>query len=269
MTLTPLTPEDPAVQAKIWQAYRDYFDHAEKKRRWNMREDIPWEQCNPGVDPAIADVIQTFCMIELFLPDYLSKQLPQVRHSKGRAWMLASWGYEESKHSMVLNDWLLRSGHRTEEQLQDMDNSVFEREWNLRYNDPLATVVYTMVQEVATRVNYRNLRKIAGGRCPTLDRVLELVQIDEAAHGHFFRQLVSIYLEHDRAATLERIRMVLNGFAMPADHLLADGRRRLAAVKELHIFDEKLFFTEVATPLLTALGLTRADLRGPKIHTVK
>ena len=169
---------------------------------------------------------------------------------------------------MVLNDWLLKAGHRTEEQLQDMEDSVFEREWGLKYDDPLASVVYTMVQEVATRVNYRNLRKTAGGRCPALDRVLELVQIDEAAHGGFFRQLVSIYLEEDRAATLERIRMVLNTFTMPADHLLADGRRRVAAIKALKIFDEGVFLTEVVTPLLGQLGLTRADLRGPKVHPV-
>jgi acyl-[acyl-carrier-protein] desaturase len=265
----PVTPENPQTQAKIWQAYRDYFDIAEKKRRWNLRDDIPWDQCNPGLDPAVADVVETFCMVELFLPDYLSKQLPQVRGNKGRAWMLASWGYEESKHSMVLNDWMLKGGHRSEGQLRDMDNSVFEREWNLKYNDPLASVVYTMVQEVATRVNYRNLRKVAGGRCPALDRLLELVQIDEAAHGGFFRQIVSIYLEEDRATTLERIRMVLNTFTMPADHLLADGRRRVAAIKALKIFDEGVFLNEVATPLLAQLGLTRADIRGSKVHTMK
>ena len=265
---SPLTPDDPQTRAKIWRAYRDYFDVAERKRRWNVRDDIPWDRCDPGLDPAVADVVETFCMVELFLPDYLAKQLPQVRASKGRAWMLASWGYEESKHSMALGDWMLKGGHRSEAQLEAMDNSVFEREWTLRYDDPLASVVYTMVQEVATRVNYRNLRKVAGGRCPALDRVLELVQIDEAAHGGFFRQLVAIYLEADRAATLERIRMVLNTFAMPADHLLADGRRRAAAVKALGIFDERVFLNEVVTPLLAQLGLTRADIRGPKVHRV-
>jgi acyl-[acyl-carrier-protein] desaturase len=265
----PVDPEDPRTQEKIWQAYRDFFDVSEKKRRWNVRDDIPWDQCNSGLDPVVADVVETFCMVELFLPDYLSKQLPQVRAVKGRAMMLANWGYEESKHSMVLNDWMLRGRHRTEEQLRDMDNSVFEREWSLRYDDALASVVYTMVQEVATRVNYRNLRRVAGGRCPALDRVLELVQIDEAAHGGFFRQMVSIYLEEDRAATLERIRMVLNTFTMPADHLLADGRRRVAAIKALMIFDEGVFLNEVVTPLLAQLGLTRADIRGPKVHAVK
>jgi acyl-[acyl-carrier-protein] desaturase len=264
----PATPEDPRTRARIWQAYREYFDVAEKKRRWNVRDDIPWDQCNPGLEPEIADVVQTFNMVELFLPDYLAKQLPQVRNNRGRAWMLASWGYEESKHSLALGDWLLRAGHRTEEQLQDMEDGVFEKQWDLRYDDPLASVVYTMVQEVATRVNYRNLRRVAGGRCPALDRVLELVQIDEAAHGGFFRRLVSIYLEDDRAATLERIRLVFNTFAMPADHLLADGRRRVAAVKALGIFDEGVFFTEVVTPLLAQLGLKRADIRGKKVHPV-
>ena len=261
-------PDDPRTRDKIWRAYRDYFDLAERKRRWNVRDDIPWDRCNPALEPELADVVQTFCMVELFLPDYLAKQLPQVRGNRGRAWMLASWGYEESKHALALSDWLVRGGHRTEGQVRDTDASVSGREWGLRYDDPLATVVYTMVQEVATRVNYRNLRRAAGGRCPALDRVLGLVQTDEAAHGDFFRRVVAIYLEADRAATLERLRLVLNTFAMPAGDLLADGRRRLAAVEALHIFDERVYLEEVVTPLLTQLGLTRADIRGRKVHPV-
>ena len=257
--------DSPEVRARIYRAYRDYFDKAERKRRWNVREDIPWDQCNPGIDPVVADVVQTFCMVELYLPDYLSKQLPQVRDNRGRAWMLANWGYEESKHSMVLEDWLVRSGHRTEKQMEQIADGVFEREWQLRYNHPLASVVYTMFQEMATKLNYRNLRAVAGGRCPALDKVLELVMIDEAAHAQFFRQLVGIYLEADREATLEQFRQVANTFAMPADHLLADGRQRVAAVKALKIFDEQVFFNEVFQPCLQQLGLTRADLRRRKI----
>ena len=43
----------------------------------------------------------------------------------------ANWGYEESKHSLVLGDWLLKSGHRTEEYMADLEGKVFAREWNL------------------------------------------------------------------------------------------------------------------------------------------
>jgi acyl-[acyl-carrier-protein] desaturase len=260
------SPDDrPEVRTRIYRAYRDYFDKAERKRRWNVREDIPWDQCNPGIDPEIADVVQTFCMVELYLPDYLSKQLPQVRNNRGRAWMLANWGYEESKHSLALEDWLVRSGHRTEQQMEQIADGVFEREWQLRYNHPLASVIYTTFQEMATKLHYRNLRAVAGGRCPALDKVLELVMIDEAAHAQFFRQLVGIYLDADREATLEQFRMVANTFSMPADQLLADGRQRVANVKALKIFDEQVFFNEVFEPLLRQLGLTRADLRRRKI----
>jgi acyl-[acyl-carrier-protein] desaturase len=257
--------DSPEVRARIYRAYRDYFDKAERKRRWNVREDIPWDQCNPGIDPVVADVVQTFCMVELYLPDYVSKQLPQVRDNRGRAWMLCNWGYEESKHSMALEDWLVRSGHRTEKQMQEIADGVFEREWNLRYNNPLASVIYTMFQELSTKLNYRNLRAVAGGRCPALDKVLELVMIDEAAHAQFFRQLTGIYLEADRDATLEQFRLVATTFAMPADSLLADGPRRVAAVKALKIFDEGVFYTEVFQPLMQHLGLTRADLKQKKV----
>ncbi len=261
------TPDRPETRARIYSAYRAYFDVAEKKRRWNVREDIPWNQCNSAIDPAIADVVQTFCMVELYLPDYLSKQLPQVRDNRGRAWMLANWGYEESKHSMALEDWLVRSGHRTENQVAEIADSVFEREWTLKYHSARASVIYTMMQELATHLNYRNLRRVAGGKCPALDKVLELVSIDEAAHAQFFRKLVSIYLEDDRDATLQDFRMVANTFTMPADSLLADGRRRVAAVKALKIFDEEVYLTEVYHPLLHRLGLTRADLRPKKVFT--
>ena len=63
---------------QLYRMYRDYFDLAEKKRRWSLRNDIPWDQCNPNLDPAIADIVQTFCMVELYLPDYLSKLIPQT-----------------------------------------------------------------------------------------------------------------------------------------------------------------------------------------------
>ena len=179
--------------------------------------------------------------------------------------MLANWGYEESKHSMALEDWLVKSGHRTERQVEEIADGVLATEWQVLYGTPRAAVIYTMFQELATRLHYRNLRKVADGKDPALDKVLELIGTDEAAHGHFFRTLVQIYLEDDREATLAAFRHVVNTFRMPADGLLADGRRRAEAVRSLGIFDEKVFLTEVYQPLMHQLGLTRADLKPKKV----
>ena len=143
-------PESPEVLARIYRLFREYFDKAEKKRRWSLKDDIPWHTVNPHLDPAIADIVETFCVVELYLPDYLSKLIPQVRANRGRAWMLANWGYEECKHSMAFGDWLARSGHRSDEQLADMEAMTFSYEWQLPYDNALGMVIYTMFQERAT-----------------------------------------------------------------------------------------------------------------------
>ncbi len=257
------TPESPELLAKIYRLFRDYFDLAEKKRRWSIKEDIPWGQCNPNLPPAVADVVESFCAVELYLPDYLSKLIPQVRANRGRAWMLANWGYEECKHSMALGDWLLRSGMRSDEQMADLEGQVFSHEWNLPYDNARGMLCYTALQELATWLNYVNLRKYveAEGGDPALERVLKLVAIDERAHYDFFRRLVSLYLEYDRPGTLEQLRRVVNTFQMPALHMLVDGRQRIEDIKQLRLFDEDLYVLQVYEPVLAALKVEKWELR--------
>src|SRR5216683_4242792 len=124
----------PELEPAMWRLYRDFFDQAEKKRRWSIRDDIPWDQCNPDLNPAIADVVESFTAVELYLPDYTSKILPVVRPSRGRTWFLANWGYEESKHALALGDWLLRSGQRSDEQMADMETELFANEYVLPHD---------------------------------------------------------------------------------------------------------------------------------------
>jgi Fatty acid desaturase len=108
-------------------------------------------------------------------------------------------------------------------------------------------LAYAMVQERATALNYRNLRRRARerGGDPALEKLLMLVAVDEQAHHRFFLECVQLYLKHDPQGTLEQLRRVMNAFTMPALHLLADGRQRAARIKGLGIFDEDLYYREV------------------------
>jgi len=251
------------LEPAMWRLYRDFFEQAEKKRRWSLRDDIPWDQCNPKLDPAIGDVVESFCGVELYLPDYTSKILPVVRPSKGRTWFYANWGYEESKHSLALGDWLLKSGMRSDEQMADLEEKVFQWEWNLPHDSHLGMLVYAMVQEVATWLNYRNLRlkALERGGDPALEKLLTLIAVDERAHHSFFRECVELYLKHDRPTTLEQLRRVMNDFAMPAIDSMVDGRKRVARIKGLQIFDEDIYYREVYLPLIAALGVDRKEMR--------
>jgi acyl-[acyl-carrier-protein] desaturase len=256
-------PEPPEVLESMYRLFRDFFDRAEKKRRWSIAEDIPWEECNRSLPPTIADVAETFCAVELYLPDYLTKLIGQVRASRGRAWFLANWGYEECKHSMVLEDWLLRSRSRSDEQMADLHREVFSHEWHLPHDSATGMLCYAMFQELATQMHYVNLRAVvrSEGGCRALERILSLVAADEAAHADFFVKCVTIYLDFDREGTLEQLRRVANSFRMPAVHLLADSALRQNEVRNLKIFDEDIWFNHVLEPALSRLGLTRQDLR--------
>ena len=257
----------PEMEGALWRIYRDFFDNAERKRRWRIREDIPWDQCNPNLDPAIADVVETFCCVELYLPDYVAKVLPLARNSMGRSWFYANWGYEESKHSLVLCDWLMRSGSRSDEYMVDLEKMVFEREWNLPHDSSLGMLAYAMVQEHATFINYRNLRARtqARGGDPALEKILSLVTADEAAHYGLFKSFLELFMKLDRDSVVAALRPVLNQFQMPAIHdLLDQNARRIAGIRNLEIFNEEIFFRDVYDHLLKTLDITKFELRGPK-----
>jgi acyl-[acyl-carrier-protein] desaturase len=262
---TPIASTD--LHTEIYRLYRDYFDRAEKKRRWSLRDDIPWEECNRSIDPSIADVVESFCAVELYLPDYVDNAMTVFRSHRGWAWFYANWGYEESKHSLALGDWLLRSGMRSEEQMQDLQGIVLKHTWNMPQDSAVGMIIYAMVQELATGLNYRRLRcHVEEQGDPALCRLLNLLSVDEQAHHGFFLQAVRLFLKHDRAATLEQLYRVLHYFTMPVISDLIDGRARVEAVKAMRIFDEQIYFDKVYTPVLEALGVTRQELRRHAPH---
>jgi len=257
------------LEEAFYRLYREFFDQAERKRRWSIQDDIPWDQVNPAMPPAVANVVESFCAVELYLPDYISKALalPLIRASRGRAWFHANWGYEEAKHSLALGDWLLRSGHRTEEQMADLEGQVFDHEWGLPRDSGLGMILYGMIQELATWLNYRNLRhRVDEFGDPALSRILGYISVDERCHHDFYKRIAQMYLERDRDGTLEELRRVVQTFSMPALHMLADCRQRTAEVKSLNIYGEEIFFRDVLRPLLDALGIEWSEFRQRNPH---
>ena len=120
------------MEETFFQNYLEFFHLAETRRRWNIQTSIPWEEAKPEASETIADIIETFSWVEAFLPDYTSSILQCVRRSRGRAWFSANWGYEESKHSLTLEHWLLRTGKRKEGEINDNYDALSVREWRRR-----------------------------------------------------------------------------------------------------------------------------------------
>lgn len=253
---------NPQMERQFYELYLAFFHHAEKHRRWNLQEDIPWEQVNPQTDDAIADIMESFMAVEMYLPDYTAKAMQIVRRSRGRAWFQANWGYEESKHSLVIEEWLLRSGKRTYEQLRNFEEELLGKEWQPPFETPRLAIIYTMFQELATGLHYRNLRQVARDQNdPALQTLLRFVARDEDAHYGFFRQGVQLYLDADRDNTLEDLAFVLRHFAMPADSLIPDYKERSRQIIAHGVFTNRIFLEKVVKPILKTFGMTLSELR--------
>jgi len=144
----------------------------------------------------------------------------------------------------------------------DMERQVFAQKWDVPHESPVGMLAYAMVQELATGLNYRNLReRVEEEGDPALSRLLGLLSVDEQAHHSFFLRAVRLFLAHDRPATLHQLHRVLHTFTMPIIYELDDGRRRVEAIKELGIFDERIFHDDVYQPILDSLSVRRSELQ--------
>lgn len=250
---------------RLYELYLDYFHKAEDRRRWNLKRDIPWNAVNRAADPEIVEVVQSFMAVELFLPDYTSKILHLIRASRGRAWFQANWGYEESKHSLALEMWLVNSGSRTDAQIREFEEDILSREWNLPYHTPLEMIVYTTLQEFATALNYRGLRKhVEESGDPALTKVLMLLARDEVGHFQFFRDGLALYMQRDRDLVLETLAKVIRTFKMPARDIIPDWEEKGRLIGRLGIFDDRIYLREVVRPVLKSLGISPEELRGAR-----
>jgi acyl-[acyl-carrier-protein] desaturase len=249
------------LENKFYELYIQFFNRAEIERRWNLQKDIPWEKANAKVSDDIAFIVESFMAVELYLPDYTSKILEMVRKSRGRAWFQANWGYEESKHSLALEQWLLHSGKRSRKEIDEFTEQVLSREWNVPFETPRQMMIYTTFQELSTGLNYRNLRKKAiEQNDPALATALSHIARDESAHYQFFQDGVKLHMKEDRDGTLEDIKVVLEGFRMPAHDLIPDWEHRGKMIIGQKIFSDRIFFREIMRPILSLLGTDRSEL---------
>jgi acyl-[acyl-carrier-protein] desaturase len=253
---------NPKIEERFFQHYLEFFRLAEDRRRWNLWRDVPWEEVNPQTSPWVADVVEAFSAVEMFLPDYTAKILQLIRKSRGRAWFQANWGYEESKHSLTLAEWLVRSGKRTEEGMRAYENSLLDNsEWELPFDHPRQMIIYTMIQELATWLNYWNLKaKVEQEGDAALAKALHLISADEKTHYNFFRKGVKVFMEFEPEDTLKDLKFVFEQFAMPAQTLIPGWDDRAKQIHAAGIYGPKQYLKHVYLPILADLGLTRKEL---------
>jgi acyl-[acyl-carrier-protein] desaturase len=255
--------KDTAQQERVYRLYATFFDKAEQERRWNPYRDVPWDKIpREGAHPILQTVAETFCCVESFLPDYIAKGINIVRPYFGQAWFAANWGYEESKHSIALLEYLLRSGARTPTQMFDLQNQLMEKSWELPFDTARRMTIYGCFQEMATFVIYvkqEQRAKELGDEC--LATIFRLNARDEIAHTRFYQDVTKVLMEEDRVGTLRDVAHVAKHFQMPGVGIVPNYDERIEVMRDEGRVDRGVFLQKVFFPVLKYLEVTRQELQ--------
>ena len=252
---------DSTKRAQYYRAAMDYLEVAERKRDWKLFDDLPWEKIDPSKNSdQKATRIETYCAEEMYLPDYSSNGARMTRELYGLSCFQARWSFEESRHGMVFREYLLRSGLRSDVQIEALEKMVYARDWVPPFPTVRRMSCYGALQEGATYAAYKAQKdKAEAEGDPLLKAIFTNVAGDEAAHAGFYRKIVEIELAADREATVSDFAQVLANFKMPGEGLIPGYHERLKFGGGG--ISARQFMEGVVLSTLRSLGITRAELK--------
>jgi acyl-[acyl-carrier-protein] desaturase len=279
-----------AVDQETLQAFVEFFGRSMRSRRWSPWHDLPVDEIREYGSRLSRDsiyLIEGFLGIEEYVGDFVRDGLGGFQHSRTRRNLHLQWGAEEMRHGVALEQVLLHSGARTQDQLDAYNEQVTESQWSHAdhrgVDGPLGGAVYGMLQERSTYVNYEQLRLRVRAECGLPARstpaeaqrgrqlgvaeAIRLIAQDEIAHHGMYLKLVQIYLRHFPEETLDKLQTVTSHFRMPALRLIPNRREFLGAVRRTRVFDADKYEALVLGPVLRALGLEGALPRAPARST--
>lgn len=217
---------DPATEDALYRLFRRFFEQAERERRWNLWTDVPWNQVNREASDDLTQMVRAAYAEELFLPDYGGKTLHVLRASRGRAWFVTRWMYEEGKHSLALGEWLIRAGKQDENTVRDEADRLLARETrDLVIPEPVPAMVENLAREQDEVARYDALIALAQAEeDAALAALCERIVSDERSHHAFFRDALHLIREHEPAPVTRAVQQIadLPQFARFAPGLRAE-----------------------------------------------
>jgi acyl-[acyl-carrier-protein] desaturase len=235
--------------------------HLERSREWFPHQLVPWNLgCDPAssvepdnTGPAESAGVRSALLVNLLTED----NLPHYFHQIARAFPADSamnewarrWAAEEQRHSIVLRDWICVT--------RRLDLVALERarmhhvstgfEPGVRAETACDGLVYLALQELATRVSYRNTGQQLLD--PTGAAIMNRVAADENLHFLFYRDMASAALDQDPSAGMVALDRQVTHFEMPGT-TIAGFATHAAAIAAAGIYDYRVHYDQILDPLI-------------------
>ncbi|MGA1724746.1 MAG: ferritin-like domain-containing protein [Burkholderiaceae bacterium] len=208
--------------------YPDLFKQLEAVR-WNMAEDIPWDQHDPSaLTDEQAQTIKMNAITEWAALPATEMFLRDNRGDSDFSAFMSVWFFEEQKHALVLMEYLRRFRpdlHPTEEELHEV-------RFEFEPAPALETLMLHFCGEI--RLNHWYRRAAQWHTEPVIKAIYTILSQDEARHG-------GAYLRYMRRAIEQFGNEARQAFAK-IGVLMASARRTAQALHPTNLHVNKQLF---------------------------
>jgi acyl-[acyl-carrier-protein] desaturase len=248
--------DDATMLAELQPTAERLLDrHLGMAKEWFPHELVEWRPLPAKGNVELADPLPDGVASALFVNVLTEDNLPYYFNSLDQLFGRdGAWGYwsrrwtaEEGRHSIVLRDYLIMSGHIdavTLERARMAQVTGGETPQIAGITDAFA---YLALQELATRIAHHN----TGKALPDAEgyRVMKRVAADENLHYLFYRDMVSAALAVDPSGMMEAIKRQVLNFEMPGTGI--DGFAEHAkAIARAGIYDLRVHHESILRPVV-------------------
>lgn len=266
------------IQRSFHSLYRWYVSRSQTTRNWNPDTSFDWSAFRTDHSASVVQILEGFYAVEQYAPDYTYELIRLVRRGYGRSQFTLRWGSEEEKHADLWRNTLLFSRARSAEWIETYTDDLRRAAWTTPWDDPVHGLLYTVLQERATQVNYLNLARIgrgegkeafAGDQDPVLAQLSHVIAVDEAAHFNFFLEGARLYLYYFPEETLAALHDVLHSFIMPAADLVPNYEAFVQALYNADVFGRRKYARDVVKYALEQLGVQSLRALEEGVHRAR
>jgi acyl-[acyl-carrier protein] desaturase len=232
------------------------------RMEWSYGQFVPVEafrRSGPEPPPLSATAylaVETALLTEVNLPWYTAGLSRGLAACPGPIQeFVRVWTSEEDQHATLLESYLLFTDSGDHQARARSRKTMIAAGWNHGLAGPFEGMVYTAIQEAATRTFYLCAARACEREHPLLAAALRRIAKDETLHMAFYRDVVKAHLDVD-PDYLRPLAAVMLRFEMPwSAAVLRDFEERRAALAARGVFRLSDYLDDVVQPLWSYWGL--------------
>ena len=177
---------------------------------------------------------------------YASLSVDSSRDSAWAQWT-RQWTAEEGRHAIVIRDYLTVTRSVDPVALERGRMQQVKTGETPMFDTATAGLVYTTLQELATRIAHRNTGELLED--PAGRAVMRRVAADENLHHLFYRDLATEMIARDPSAMVVAMEYVVRTFAMPGTGI-TDFARHARTIAALGVYDFSIHYHQIIVPIV-------------------